>query len=126
MFFNILRKYSKDIDSAGSALWFLMDFAWMMEQNEIAVALLFCSLIPLSIGGVFFNTRKGSHLLSDLATFCWFLMNSCWMLSDILETQWGINIAFMFFFIGVMFIVFSFVVSKINRENVEFRRLKND
>lgn len=122
---SFLRENSKTIDSIGGVFWLIMDFFWMIDAPKLAIISFFFASIPMLIGGVFFSTKSIANKCSDVATFFWFLMNSNWMISDITGNQNYLYGAAICFSVGMIMVLISFVVAKIEKEQTEFNRIKN-
>ena len=95
----------KILDSISTVTWLGMDICWMYDW--LPGALLF---MILTIVGLVFHAEASEplsvyDLFVHLATFCWVLSNSMWMLGDFYEHRLFDILKTIFVCFGVLFIL---------------------
>ena len=68
-------------DAVSTVAWFLMDAAWLMERPKLSVICAVPTLVACLLVA-WYDERRPSLILADLAVFAWAGMNLGWMLND--------------------------------------------
>jgi hypothetical protein len=71
-------------------------------------------IIPTILSGLFlcYIERNRSLTMINIAIFNWICMNISWMLSDTFSEPLYLTLAKIFFFFGILFIIFAVLTTK--------------
>jgi len=120
-----LKIYEK-FETTATFTWLLMDFFWMNGYKYFST--MFGTLtIAMSIFAlIIYSGEKKSIKLALLAVCFWVLTNYCWLISDYYGMGILKNIANISFVICLFFSIFAFVISRKEKETLDFKRMKID
>lgn len=112
------------LDSLNSAMWFLMDAAWMFHWDVLA----YIMIIPVVITGIaaIVVAEKVAHIIFIyLALNCWIFMNVFWLIGDLQSISSLLTVSKTFFFIGVFMIIVSLLIPGNRKKTLSaFRRFR--
>lgn len=112
------------VEGTNSALWFLMDGAWMMGWDYFAYFMIL-PVVASGVASIILSEKVAHSMLAMLALNCWILTNVLWMASDLSSYDSFMPVAKFFFAVGALFILLSLMLPG-NRRKVlsEFKRFK--
>lgn len=114
----------KDVlDTANSLSWFLMDGIWMLGQHHFALAI--SPIVLLSGLLLCFVDRRPAFMAINAAIMCWIIQNTAWIMSEIHDKDFYLNISRTFFALGLISIMTATLLSKNLRDTFShFRRFR--
>jgi len=118
------NKLCQNLESTGTVMWLITDFIWMYGFIKTAAILTIPTFLLLTFACINFRKGKKSELLSLTASEFWFIMNMCWIFSEIVNKENYLLCAKISFLFACIFVYLSFISAK--KENVltDFKRLK--
>jgi hypothetical protein len=115
---------SKDVlDTVNSFSWFLMDASWMLQMQEISMAM----ILPTLLSAIFlcYIEKRKSVTYINLAIVSWITMNVSWMFSENFSNEAFLTAAKIFFLIGVALIIMAVLSSRnISETFSHFKRFR--
>lgn len=125
----------KIYENIGTIFWFVMDYCWLSNSNEMAciLGLFAVTFLGIASANTLFNDEcRLSDTFSYAASWLWCISNVYWMVSSTpfglekhLETEeLGMNLAKIAFLIASIMFLLSFIFSKIEKKEINFKRFK--
>ncbi len=118
------NKLYQNLESIGTVLWLITDFIWMCGFIKTAAILAIPTFLLLTTACIECKKAKMSELLSMTASVMWFVMNMCWIFSDITAKEDYMLCAKFSFLFACIFVYLSFRAAKKENGPIDFKRLK--
>ena len=121
--------HSKDIQNKetlgfiNSLFWFSMDAFWMLAWNNLAIFM----AVPTVLSGLWLVVleKRTDVKMADISTFFWIIMNTTWLISEILGWTFMLTISKVSLVIGLIFLAYCFLLSDdIHQTMSRFKRFR--
>ena len=103
------------LEATNSVLWFMMDSMWMMDKINIAIILIFPTVITGLVSA--FEKPDLGNISISMAVNSWLGMNIFWMLDMV-------SLSKMFMIAGVFLVISSIIFSRNIRILLRFKRFR--